>query len=391
MTKAKLRILFVADVPPDQDSGAAGTEWQTIQALRRLGHEVDEIWADDLPHRITHGNLHYLLELPRAYRDAINDRCRQGEYDVFHVNQGHCYLAAHNHLFRKRNGVFVCRSHGLDDHMEKVLRPWRTNLGVPGRRGLKSTFGWLVDALLYRHDRLAYRYASGIIVSSGLDREYLVRQHVPEGRVASIPQAPAQSFTESPVIPMGPDRLKRILHVGGFAYWKGVHAVASAVNTLLAGDSDLRMTWVCRVHEHEQVRALLVPEVARKVELIGWVTQAELMGIYDRHGIFLAPSLFDGFGKVFLEAMARGLCVVGTPTGGMRDIIQSGKNGFLVGFHDPEGIVSVVRRLAAETSLGLAVSRKAALDAREYSWDRVGLETAEFYKRLIDMEPRLIP
>ena len=58
---ATLKILMMADLPPNADSGAAGTEYQTMEALRRLGHEVDAVWADSLPHRIGHGNLHYCL------------------------------------------------------------------------------------------------------------------------------------------------------------------------------------------------------------------------------------------------------------------------------------------------------------------------------------------
>jgi len=53
-----MRILFMADVPRDPSSGAAGTEVRTIEALRQLGHTVDEVWAPDLGRRIAHGNLH---------------------------------------------------------------------------------------------------------------------------------------------------------------------------------------------------------------------------------------------------------------------------------------------------------------------------------------------
>ncbi len=47
-----MKILFAANVSPDPNSGAAGTEFQTIAGLRRLRHEVDEIWAEELGRRI---------------------------------------------------------------------------------------------------------------------------------------------------------------------------------------------------------------------------------------------------------------------------------------------------------------------------------------------------
>ena len=48
-----MKILVAADVPEDPNSGVAGTEYQTIQALRALGHEVDAVafapvcWCED--------------------------------------------------------------------------------------------------------------------------------------------------------------------------------------------------------------------------------------------------------------------------------------------------------------------------------------------------------
>lgn len=377
-----LRILFAADVSPDPDSGAAGTEWQTIQALRRLGHDVDEIWAADLGRRIQHGNLHYLIELPRAYRRVIGDRCRQARYDVIHANQGHCYLAAREHRRAQRAGVFICRSHGLDDHMEHVLAPWRDRFNLSSGNGLRKALGNVLNGLLQRHDRAAYRETDGIIVSSGVDERYLreVMQVAPD-RIGRIAQAPAAAFVATPAIALDAQRLRRILHVGGFAYWKGVHAVAEAANRLFASSTCASLTWVCRSEEHGQVRSLLTPAAQARVELAAWCSQEQLCAVYDRHGIFLCPSLFEGFGKVFVEAMARGLCVVGTPTGGMPDLIDDGRSGFLVGFHDPDGIVARVQQLWANPASAQAISSLAARTARNYSWERVGRETAEFYRR----------
>lgn len=379
-----MRILFAADVAPDPNSGASGTEWQTIQALRRLGHEVDEIWASDLGRRIRHGNLHYLLELPAAYRREIARRCEKKDYDAIHVNQGHCYAAAIDHRRRRRSGVFVCRSHGLDDHMEQVLSGWRARLGIRSRRGAKAFFGKALDGLLHRHDRLAYREADGIVVSSSADARYLEQcMQVPADRIARIPQAPAAAFVESAAPPMDRDRLHRILHVGGFAYWKGVHAVAEAARLLFASSPQGRLTWVCRSDERAQVRALLRPEVLDRVDILDWMPQSELRALYDSHGIFLAPSLFEGFGKVFLEAMARGQCVIGTAAGGMPDVLEDGRSGCIVEFNDPTAIAQKVRALWSGGLDAHAMSALAALTAREYSWDRVGRETATFYQKLV--------
>lgn len=382
-----MKILFAADVPPDPDSGAAGTEWRTIEALRALGHEVDAIWADDLGRKIRHGNLHYLFELPWRYRAVLAERCAKKTYDVLHVNQSHCFLAAQDHRRLRRPGVFVYRSHGLDDHMEQVLRGWRRRLGIRPRRGVAALAGPVIDRMLARHDRLAYRHVDGVLVSSSLDRRFLIDQIglAPE-RVACVPQAPAAPFVTSPAPAMTPGRLRRLLHVGGFAYWKGVHAVAGAANELLRRGTDLRLTWVCREEEHDRVRELLTAEARENVALQGWMPQEQLVALFDAHGIFLCPSLFEGFGKVFMEAMARGLCVIGTRTGGMPDIIASGRNGILVPFHDPSAIVAAVRGLVNDPDRGQSMAAQAALAARGYSWRRTAAEALSFYERLLGLQ-----
>ena len=380
-----MRILFAADVMPDPDSGAAGTEWQTIQALRRQGHEVDEIWATDLGRRIRHGNLHYLLELPGAYRRVIGEYCRRNSYDVIHANQGHCYQAARENRRLQRQSVFVCRSHGLDDYADSLLSPWRQELGIRARHGAKRLVGGILDGLLHRHDRLAYRYADGILISSSGEERYLLHQRgIPGERIGRVPQAPADQFVATPAPLMDDQRRFRMLHVGGFAYWKGVHAVASMANDLLHRWDRARLTWVCRGEDHARVRQMLTPTALEKVELLDWMPQSALVDIYDKHGIFLCPSLFEGFGKVFLEAMARGLCVIGTPVGGMPDIIEEGISGMLVDFHSPVAMSEKIKWLWEHAERADSMAVTAAAIARGYSWDRVGHEVVTFYERLIE-------
>ena len=384
MPTSKLRILFAADVHPNPNSGAAGTEYRTIQSLRRLGCEVDEIWADDLLRRIDHGNLHYLLELPRSYRKAIRRRWTEKSYDVVHVNQAQCYLAALEHGVKKRPGVFVYRSHGLEDRAEQVLKPLREKLGIKKRGAFRSIPGYFLENLLNRHYRMAARHSSGIIVSCTLDRDYLVNNHnVVADRVGVIPQAAANVFLNSSSASFSPERLWRILHIGNFVHWKGAYDVAEAANVLLSRNSRATLTWVCRGADHFKVREILSPEANRKTRLVEWGAQESLLSIYDNHGILLCPSLFEGFGKVFLEGMARGLLVVTTPTGGMKDIVEHGRNGFIVNFCSFRDIISVVRHLWTNIGFAESVSRKAREKAEEFTWDRTAKETMEFYERLI--------
>ena len=126
--------------------------------------------------------------------------------------------------------------------------------------------------------------------------------------------------------------------------------------------------------------------VRDRVSLRSWVSQQELSCLFDNHGIFFCPSLFEGFNKVFLEAMARGMCVVGTSAGAMRDVIADGENGRIVEPNDGKAIADAVRSLLLSPSLALRMSVAAARVARTYSWSRTAQGVEHFYRELLTLK-----
>jgi glycosyltransferase involved in cell wall biosynthesis len=375
-----MKILFMADVPPDPSSGASGTEIRTIEALRRLGHEVDEIWAPQLGRRIKHGNLHYLLELPRAYRREVRRAVARSSYDVIHVNQPHGFLAARAiHQLSPRT-VFIHRSHGFELNVEQALQPWRERFGSDERNAVLRFASRALTPLLARHARAIARDADGHIVSSSLDAAFLrERLGVPRDRIAVIPQAAPDSYLRDDAPPMNEQRLRRVLHVGQFAFVKAPMITAEAINQLAALEPELQFTWVCDRSNEGDVRAMLTPEANQRTAVRHWTAQDALRDVYDEHGIFLFPSFFEGFGKAFLEAMSRGLCVIASDVGGMHDLID-GENGSVVPPGDAVALADAALRIIRDPESAIAMSAAAARKAREYTWERVGLETAAFYQ-----------
>jgi glycosyltransferase involved in cell wall biosynthesis len=62
----------------------------------------------------------------------------------------------------------------------------------------------------------------------------------------------------------------------------------------------------------------------------GWVSRERIMQLYAGLDLFVFPSQFDTFGNVILEAFAQGMPVVAYNSKGPKDIIQDGRNGYLV-------------------------------------------------------------
>lgn len=113
--------------------------------------------------------------------------------------------------------------------------------------------------------------------------------------------------------------------------------------------------------------------VEQKVVFAGFVPDDELKDHYEQSDLFALPSLYEGFGVVYVDALNCGLPVVTTTCGGPEDIVDE-TNGFLV----PVGDLT-----AFTNALSLALERKwdraqIRADARKYDWDSI-VEQYEAY------------
>jgi glycosyltransferase involved in cell wall biosynthesis len=379
-----LRILTVADVPEDPNAGAAGAEYQTVCALRQLGHSVDALWSDSLPRRIRHGNLHYLLELPRAYARVVKEHLAREAYDVVHVNQPHGFLAAQAVQTQWPRTAFIHRSHGFEPHVEEVVSRWHRSFGVDARSAWRRAATGALAALLHRHNREIARWADGHIVSSTQDAAFMeTRFGVAASMIAVVAQAAPDSYIASPASPMTPARLHHVLYVGQFAFVKAPMIVAAAMNEVAAARADVRFTWVAAAEHHPQIRASLSSPVLERLTLLDWMPQGILREVFDSAGIFLFPSFFEGFGKAAVEAMARGLCVIASDVGGMHDVITNGETGLLVAPGQSRDVSGAVLQLLATPATASNIADAAAAQSRRLTWARTAEETVALYRRRI--------
>ena len=107
----------------------------------------------------------------------------------------------------------------------------------------------------------------------------------------------------------------------------------------------------------------------------------EVQQLYGKADVFVMPSLIEGFGLVFLEAMAAAVPVIGGQCGGTPELITNGKNGFVVPPDDHETlalrIIELVEHPALRQQMVLAGKESYAL----YSIDTMINQTVELYRR----------
>ena len=82
-----------------------------------------------------------------------------------------------------------------------------------------------------------------------------------------------------------------------------------------------------------------------EIRFHGAVPQRDLASFYERATLFVMPSYREGFPRVMLEAMARGLPIVATDAGGTRDLCGPAQRHLIVSRDDPQGFGDAIAAL----------------------------------------------
>ena len=97
---------------------------------------------------------------------------------------------------------------------------------------------------------------------------------------------------------------------------------------------------------------------------------------------FVMPSVREGFGIVYLEAMAAGCVVIGTEGEGIADVIVNGENGFLVPADNPERIASLIDRCLQHPEKAYRIAMEGRKSAIGLTWKRNAEEYTKLFKQL---------
>ncbi len=382
-----MRILFVAHNVRDDRKGAAYADLSLLGVLRRRGHDVEERWDVGSPRRIRHDNLHLLLEAPFRCESAVKRLLRTSSPDVVIANQPLGYRISR--LLERKPGrtVYVARSHGWEPFVAAARRA--AGEGTGDRGLLRRTASRLLEPLLLHQNRLVLRGADGLVFASAEDLDGVAElEAFPLARMFALEPGVPREFLETAPREMTAERVQRLLYVGQFTAIKAPEVAAGAIARVLEENPRATATWVCNASDHASVMALFPAPVRPRVAPLPWLTRRELVAVYDEHGLFVFPSHFEGFGQTFMEAMARGLVVLATRVGGMKQVIRDGENGFGFERGDAAGIAERILALQRQPSLAGTVGTRAQAAAAELTWDRAGSRLETFLLGLVELGPR---
>ena len=175
----------------------------------------------------------------------------------------------------------------------------------------------------------------------------------------------------------------RIIQVGRLNFQKRVCRTIEAFARLREAHSDMTLTLVGKGPDEAQLRAQCEElGVSDVVDFKGQLPNAQVFQELAASRFFCMPSVREGFGIVYLEAMANGCITIGTEGEGISECIVHGKNGFLVPPDDVDAIVNVVEWCLAHPAEATAIAEQGRTDALAMTWEHNATQYLELFASL---------
>ena len=154
----------------------------------------------------------------------------------------------------------------------------------------------------------------------------------------------------------------------------------------LAGDyPDATLTIVGIGEMEVQLRARIAElGLEQRVTLTGGLPHEEVLARMAKSDLFVLPSWGEGYGIVYIEAMAAGCIAVGARGEGIEDTITDGENGFLVPAGDVDEIERVMRGVFENREQYAALRERGRQEARALTWARNAQTVEEIYFELLN-------
>ena len=213
----------------------------------------------------------------------------------------------------------------------------------------------------------AWRHADLVICSSAFTKQSLIEA----GCAAGICHVLPYGVDSAPVAAPAPHVGLRALFVGSGGQRKGLHHLLLAWQRAAMGKAD-RLVLVCRAVDRG-IEAMAAATFG--VELIRGASPRQLEQLYGDSDLFVMPSLVEGFGHVYLEALSRGCPVLGTANSCLPDIGGEADGVFRVPAGDIVALSACLADLSRRRDHLQGLRPAARATAARYPWSafRAGL------------------
>ncbi len=255
-------------------------------------------------------------------------------------------------------------------------------------RGVKGELMWQMQ-------KLSLKKANAIITDSESSKKDIVKHvGVPAERISVVYLAAGEEFkildNRSSVLGLRskynlPDRF--LLYVGDVTPNKNLPRLLDAVTkleipivmvgkSLVSKDYDTNNPW-----NKDLIRVNELAKGDKNIIRLGFVSNEDLVGIYNLATVFTMPSLYEGFGLPILEAMSCRCPVVTSKEGSLEEV--AGTGAYFVDAYNVESIKRGIEKVFNDENLQRELSRKGLENAKRFSWKKTAENTLSVYRQVL--------
>ncbi len=286
----------------------------------------------------------------------------------------HCYDASFAFAGVPAGAIsyLLCLTHGL---------PYVLSLQGPDVPGFEARYNYLYPVLTPLIKRI-WRQA-GAVTAISTEQVALAHRTMPDLELVTIPNGVDTTlFTPAGAVPK---RAFTMVCVARLIERKGQHHLLEAFAQLRAASAEpMALIFVGTGDAEPKLREWAMSlKVTDAVTFQGFVPREQMPPVYRNADVFVLPSQQEGMSIALLEAMASGLPVVVTDTGGTAELVTQGDNGEIVPWADVPALTSALHRLLQSGERRLRMGNESRKRALEFGWPALATRYLELCARVM--------
>lgn len=243
--------------------------------------------------------------------------------------------------------------------------PYVVSLQGPDIPGFEARYRWMYPWLKPFLRRI-WRGAAVVTACSQAHRD-LARRTAPAREFQIVPNAvDVRRFT--PGVRPAADGTVRCLCVGRLIERKGqAHLLKALAQVKREGLNSIRVTFAGTGDAEAGLKAETAAlGLDDRVVFAGVVAQEDMPSLYREADVFVLPSQNEGMSMAWMEAMASGLPLIVTETGGTHELVRD--NGVVVPWNDPAALAAALRALAEDPGRRRRMGLRSREIVQAYGW-----------------------